>query len=369
MVDVIVGGGIVGASCAYHLAAAGRTALLVDEPLSGRATDAGAGIISALGSRSRGQDWDAFGARSAAYYSGLVDALIDLGEHQHGWSRVGQLLAGDDDLDAVHAHAQRITDLFGADALGTPQIVGRADIARLWPGLRAESAVWLDRVGRVDGRQFRDALLNAFRTLGGRTVGGAAVIRRDRDRVTLHLDGRRLDADTIVLAAGAWTGRMLSEIGLPGDWIVPQRGQILHVSLPGTEGRPIVGAPQHNYLISFPADRLVFGATRETGTGFDPVATVGGAQWLVNGALAILPALRDARVIETRVGLRPASSDGMPVLGPVAGIDNLYLATGLGPSGLTLGPYSGKMVADIVAGASNSVPATFRPDRFIPEPR
>jgi D-amino-acid dehydrogenase len=70
---------------------------------------------------------------------------------------------------------------------------------------------------------------------------------------------------------------------------------------------------------------------------------------LLGEALRVAPGLADAEIREIRVGLRPASRDGLPILGRVPGIANLLLATGHGSVGLQLGPYSGKAVADMIA--------------------
>ena len=64
--------------------------------------------------------------------------------------------------------------------------------------------------------------------------------------------------------------------------------------------------------------------------------------------LRVAPGLAHAEIREIRVGLRPYTEDHLPVLGPVPNIQNIYLATGHGPTGLQLGPYSGKLIADLV---------------------
>ena len=63
-------------------------------------------------------------------------------------------------------------------------------------------------------------------------------------------------------------------------------------------------------------------------------------------ALRVAPGLREASIRDIRVGLRPASADGLPILGPMPSVANLMLATGHGSIGLQLGPYSGKVIAD-----------------------
>jgi D-amino-acid dehydrogenase len=72
-------------------------------------------------------------------------------------------------------------------------------------------------------------------------------------------------------------------------------------------------------------------------------------------ALRVAPGLAAADIRDIRVGLRPYSADTMPVLGPVPGVRNISLATGHGPTGLTLGPYSGKVVADVILGIQPTI--------------
>ena len=88
------------------------------------------------------------------------------------------------------------------------------------------------------------------------------------------------------------------------------------------------------------------GATRETGSGFAPHATVAGIQEVLHEALRLAPGLHNAAIHEIRVGLRPYTTDHLPLLGSVPGAKGVYLATGHGPTGLTLGPYSAKLVVE-----------------------
>jgi len=85
--------------------------------------------------------------------------------------------------------------------------------------------------------------------------------------------------------------------------------------------------------------------------------------WLWLGR--VHPGLAGAAMLETRVGLRPLSADGLPVVGPVPGVVGAYVATGHGPSGLTLGPYSAALVTELVLGRAPALDLTpFRADRF-----
>jgi D-amino-acid dehydrogenase len=131
--------------------------------------------------------------------------------------------------------------------------------------------------------------------------------------------------------------------------IVPQRGQIVHALLPGatTDAWPVVLATRDPYLLAFPGGRVVAGATREE-AGFDHRATVGGVAAMLAGALEVAPGLRQATLLETRIGFRPLSLDGLPFVGQLA--DGLFVAAGHGPQGLTAGPWTGLALATLILG-------------------
>jgi D-amino-acid dehydrogenase len=97
---------------------------------------------------------------------------------------------------------------------------------------------------------------------------------------------------------------------------------------------------------------VVAGATRETGSGFTPHTTTTGVRAVLDEALRVAPGLANAEVREVRVGLRPLTPDTLPVLGPVPGLRGVFLVTGHGPTGLTLGPYSAKVVAAQMLGTA-----------------
>jgi D-amino-acid dehydrogenase len=106
------------------------------------------------------------------------------------------------------------------------------------------------------------------------------------------------------------------------------------------------------------------GATRETGSGFDARVTAGGVAEVLRECLQIAPGLADATLAEVRVGLRPLSKDGLPLLGRPRGVDGLVIATGLGRYGLTLGPYVGLLAAKLASGQSVEADLTpFAPER------
>jgi D-amino-acid dehydrogenase len=149
--------------------------------------------------------------------------------------------------------------------------------------------------------------------------------------------------------------------------IEPLRGQIIHLGLSGvdTSKWPIVEPFRSHYMVCWPDSRVVCGATREL-AGFAPLVTAGGVREVLGEALRVAPGLAGAEIREIRVGLRPYTADNLPVLGAVPGVAGVYLATGMGATGLHLGPYCGKLAAEWALGQARGVDiSAFGVGRFV----
>jgi D-amino-acid dehydrogenase len=179
------------------------------------------------------------------------------------------------------------------------------------------------------------------------------------------VDDDVVHADAVIIAGGAWTPKLSRIVGVKLP-IGPVRGQIVHLGVPGhdTGAWPIVQPVFGYYMVAWPDGRVAVGATVED-AGFDPVATAGGVYEVLRETLRVLPGLATATLREVRVGLRPTSIDDNPVLGPLPGAPNVFVATGHGATGLLLGPVSGKLVAEMVCGNAPSIDLTpFAATRF-----
>jgi D-amino-acid dehydrogenase len=224
-------------------------------------------------------------------------------------------------------------------------------------------------VGQIDGRALRRLLLDEIRSAGSDVVTGHAALDRAPDgAASVTVDGRTIVTDDVVVAAGAWSSDLLSAFVEPG-FAYPQRGQIIHLRLPGATEHPSANGFRSYYLLSFANDRLVVGATREDDSGFAVRTTIGGLEAVLAAGREMIPAIDDAELIEVRVGIRPRSTDGLPIVGKVPGTPNLWVATGYGPQGLTLGMYVGHEIATDICGGTSAIPATVRPDRLTPRRR
>jgi D-amino-acid dehydrogenase len=134
--------------------------------------------------------------------------------------------------------------------------------------------------------------------------------------------------------------------------VSPLKGQIIHLLLPGTDSRGwcMVQPVLSFYLVPWPEGRVACGGTMEAAAGFDHRPTAEGVHQLLRECLRTAPGLAQASVAEIRVGSRPATPDGRPILGRLPGWSNALVATGHGAEGLLLGPYSARLVASSVLG-------------------
>lgn len=361
---VVVGSGIAGASAAYHLAWRGAEVVLVDADRAGAATAAGAGIVS---------PWDLrderlypFAAAAASYYPRLVSELGDRTALDTSYARVGALVAAADERELESVHRRVAARAHEHPAAATVQLLDAAQTRELFPPLAPELAsVHITGGARVDGRRLRASLLDAARAGGAAEHAG----RAELDEAGVRVDGEPVPADAVVVAAGAWSDDLVAPLGVRLG-IAPQRGQITHLDLPGessppTGHWPVLSPLTGHYMLAFPGSRVVIGATREDGSGFDHRITAAGQLEVLRHGLTVAPGLADATLAETRVGLRPVSRDDRPVIGPLPGHPHVVVTGGFGPKGLTLAPYAGSLVADLVLGGTPTIDlAPFRPERF-----
>ncbi len=368
---VVVGSGIAGASTAFHLSQFGVEVHLVDSAAPGRATLAGAGIICPWLSHTQDPRYETLAFAAVRYYPKLAAGLAALGEDGSEYDLVGGLVVGEsiEQLDPVVRRLQEHLKQ-GVKEVGEIRVLDAGGPKELFPYLESRLAgVYLTGAARVSGESFRQALLNAARKAGVREHIGAAVLQRSGSAVVgVRVAKEFVEADAVVVAAGAWSAELCKPLDLHFA-IEPQRGQILHlrVSETNTEALPvIVPVLSDYYMLGFRDSKIVLGATRETGVGFDFRPTAGGISQVLQEGLRLAPGLKTATLEEVRVGFRPMSKDGLPLLGQPSGISALFLATGLGRYGLTLGPYVGLLTAEMVVGKAPSLDSSaFRPDRLI----
>jgi D-amino-acid dehydrogenase len=383
-VDVVVAGaGLVGLSLAYELACLGAGVTVVDAAHSGRATDAGAGILSPATSHEDDAALWPFLRGAGAHYPRLLARLdgdgADVSAAAYGACGVLSvcLRASEDTWFAPFA------ELTLRRLPGEVSEVGTEQAAALFPPLAPVHRV-LHAPGsaRVDGRGMAAALRHGASARGvtfvdgvvhgvvaGTSAGAGAGGGHRVEAVCVQGHGN-LACDALAVAGGAWSAAMGEWLGCPLP-VGPTKGQIVHLGVEADTGSwPIVQPLLTHYLVPWPGGRVACGGTFEANAGYSVTATAGGLHELLRECLSVAPGLEGAAYLETRVGLRPTSVDDRALVGRVPGWANAWVATGHGANGLLQGPYSARLLAHAVAGVAPSegdvaVPEAFDPGRFV----
>ena len=172
---IIVGGGILGASAAYHLAKQGTDVILVDRQDTGQATDAAAGIICPWLSQRRNKAWYALAKGGASYYPKLIRQLEEDGETNTGYRKVGAI-ALQRELDKLQKMEDRALERReGAPEIGQVKLLDERETSTFFPLLsEGFSSVHVEGAARVDGRLLREALINAAKKYGATIMHGSA---------------------------------------------------------------------------------------------------------------------------------------------------------------------------------------------------
>ena len=360
---VVVGGGLAGLSVAYELIAAGARTLLIDRQDAGRATDAGAGILSPETTKNEDDRWFRLVLACGERYPQLA-AELEAGGHEHGWSRCGLLTLALADWDQETYEWAAKLALGRRDARGVPADDGLSEISpsearALFPVLGDVTRALFNRgAARVDGRRFSAAMASAAMARGliRRTAAASPLAPEGRRLRGVTADAEEVRCGAVVIAGGAWSAEWADALAVPLK-VAPVRGQIVHLQLPDADtspwpiAQPILG----HYLVPWPHGRIAVGATVEPDAGFDARPTAAGMRQLLSWTMRAAPGLADATFVEVRVGLRPGSVDGLPILGPVPGVENVFLATGYGADGLLLSPFCGGLVAAAALGREPAI--------------
>ena len=339
---------------AYELVCAGVDTVLIDRHDPGRATDAGAGILSPETNQDPDPGAFAVGRAAAAHIEALVARLADDGVDDAGFARIGSLLIserpGDDAV--MDAAVELIRSRAGATEEIEPE-----EARRHFPLLGTVRRALFNPDGRrVDGRTLRAALHTAAVHRGLRTEQSSAQ-GVDADSKTaavrrVRTENGAIDTGAVVIAGGAWSSELAVDFGVELP-VGPLKGQIIHLQLPASDSsawsivQPVLGF----YLVPWAGGRVACGGTMEAEAGFDCRVTADGVNQLLRECLRTAPGLSQAGVIEVRVGSRPSTVDGFPILGSLPGWSNAFVATGHGAEGLLLGPLSGRLVAAMVTGS------------------
>jgi glycine oxidase len=357
---LILGGGVIGLSTAYFLARDGARVEVVDKGDFGQeASWAGAGILPPGNPDRARTPFDRLRAHSVALFPALSAELRERTGLDNGYHRCGGLefRGGDAAQEEWHGEgvAHEMLDDMAALRLEPSLAPGRGPVCHL-PDL-----------AQVRNPRHLKALLAGCHALGVGLRPGCPAHGFERAggriRAVQTAEGPR-QAGQYLVATGAWTDTLLEQVGWrPG--IRPIRGQIALLNTGAPVFRRVLmhGA---RYLVPRPDGRVLVGSTEED-VGFAKRTTAAAIAELLTLAASLVPALAAAQVERCWAGLRPGSPDGLPFLGAVPGLDNLFVAAGHFRAGIQLSPGTALVLKELLLGRPLTVPLEpFRLDRLTP---
>jgi glycine oxidase len=360
---LIVGGGVIGLALAWQLAERGRKVRLIDRQELGReASWAGAGILPPANRLALAHPLDQLRGLSFELHRDWAQVLkgrtvIDTGYRQCGGVYLARATGEAAALSAWAAtlgdEGVKVESLQIADCRlqieeergrkGAKEITcsspPRKSLFDLEPGLAQNAAAplraawYLPDECQLRNPRYLQALTRMCELSRVEMTPNCEVLDWgvSNGRVDSVLTSQStIQADQVCVTSGAWSGGLLQKLGI-NLGVMPVRGQMV---LFRTE-RPIARAVINEgprYLVPRDDGRLLAGSTEEE-VGFDKRTTEEGIAELMEFATSLLPGLKSAEVERTWAGLRPASFDGFPYLGPVPGFSNAFVAAGQYRSG------------------------------------
>jgi glycine oxidase len=294
------------------------------------------------------------------YYEGLAPELKDLTQIDIEYLKWGILYLLDEEGDEAAEGRFRWQKKLG---LAVERLTAD-EVGKLEPGLTKEIAGALFFPGdhHVNNSELTRALAQAARTLGVEVFEESPVTGfvYEEDRVAgVRTPQEIYTAGHIVLCAGAWSGQLGTPLGrrIP---VEPARGQMLCAELAEPPLRhPVWG--RGGYLVPRLNGGLIVGSTVEY-VGFEKTVTLDGVRHLSELTLTLLPGLAQQPFARAWTGFRPHAKDGLPLIGPLVGLDGLSIATGHFRNGILLGPLTGLLVAEMILDE----PPSFSLDAFSP---
>lgn len=356
---IIIGSGIVGATCAYQLANNNVQVTIVDANIDGRATSAAAGIICPWVTKRRNKAWYTLARNGAAYYQNLISQLARDGFQNTGFKRVGAIRLHEnlDNIKELQEIANSRREF--APEIGETQILTPKKVLQYFPFIEDDYyGLWIEGAARVDGRLLRNALLNAAQNKGVQIINEHATLSRCNQNVDgVFIKNQFLEADQVIATNGVWMRELFASIDINMQ-IQAQKGEVIHLQIDemDTDTLPVIMPPNNQYILSFDHGKIVIGASHHHVKELDTRVTFEGTKYILDQALRMAPGLQKSNILETRVGFRPFTFNHLPVFGTVPGLDNVSIANGLGASGLTTGPYIGKQLAKIALGEATDLP-------------
>jgi glycine oxidase len=362
-VDVgIIGGGIIGCAIARTLARRGADVTVFEERAIGAgATQASAGVLAPYVEAYEAGPLRDLTVRSLCLYDAFVEAVAAESGAAIDYARCGSL-----EVALAQEEAERFTQLASGDDRSALTWLDAQAVREMEPALSRSilGGVLAPAHGYVSAPQLTAALAASARAAGAVFLPvRASAVHPHGPGVSVTLEGsgvRRFDR--MVIAPGSWASTV--EVGgMPRSPIAPVKGQLLRLRWRGAPIRRILWSSLC-YVVPRGDGTLLVGATMED-AGFDDRATAEGVQRMLEAVKTLLPEAGRTEFLEARAGLRPASPDGLPLVGRSASSDAVLYAIGHFRNGVMLAPLTAALLENAVLGDGQDPALTvLAPARF-----
>ena len=352
---LIIGGGVVGLSLAYELAGRGLSVQILDQAKVGRgASWAGAGILPPSPTRGAVDPLDQLRSMSHQLHAKWAIDLKSLTGVDTGYQRCGGLYLARSAAEKATLYAQQ--DWWTAHGIEAEPWTN-ATAYKLEPSLKSildsqtVKAIWyLPDECQLRNPRHVKALAVACKLRGVEIHEHVAVehiVPTADDCIEAVAHVHRFKAARACVCSGAWSRLLLDHMGIPTG-IMPVRGQMVLYNTEAPLLQHVVNEG-NRYLVARDDGRLLAGSCEEE-VGFEIETTDAMIGQLREWAAGILPQLQAATVEMTWAGLRPGTFDGLPYLGQVPNLKQVFVASGHYRAGLHLSCATAVVIADLMQG-------------------
>lgn len=368
----IIGGGVIGLTCAFELARRGRKVTLIERDEPGQQASRVAAGLLGTATLPVGEDDGIFPLKldSLRRYPQFVAKVESIGRRSAGYRTDGTLWVArtaDEDKQLEALHAERQSRGLRSQRLAASEIF---NIEPELPG-GLQSGLLVDEDVQIDPRRLLTALLRGIKYVRVELQSNREAIGGEYDEAAGAWKVRLGDEDSgeddlirareVLLTAGPWCDEIIATASGDGaplarSGVGPVKGQLLRLRGPRIIDRVIRTT---NVSLAQRRDgELIVASTKEPDAGWDLTATDEAREALLDRASELIPRIRELELEEHSVGLRPAVADHMPVIGP-AGRPGLWIATGHFQHGILLAPATSHWLAE--AMESGRVPEALQP--------